>query len=122
MKRLLIIALLAGCYNPNFAGGKLDCASGGKCPDGYYCAPDNKCYKNGTTPPPGTPADMSTAPTPTATRNHTGSSTMSGAVTAHSANYKVIMSTGQGPGSNGTASSQNTKLRGGVIGATQDTR
>lgn len=52
-------------------------------------------------------------------KGHPGTAIMSGAVTAQSAHYKVQMSLGQGPGGNGTASSANTKLRGGLVGGTQ---
>jgi len=52
-------------------------------------------------------------------RAHAGSAVMSGAVQASSPRYRVIMSTGQSPGGNGTASSANNKLRGGLVGATQ---
>ena len=50
---------------------------------------------------------------------HGGSAILSGAVQARSGRYRVIMSTGQSPGSNLTATSSKYKLRSGLIGATQ---
>jgi hypothetical protein len=65
-------------------------------------------------------ADMSTPGTDGGTvQGHKGVSVMSGAVSARSQNFRVIMSVGQGPGGNGTGSSANTKHRGGLVGATQ---
>src|SRR4051812_10070187 len=46
----LALLLVAGCYNPDIAGGALGCAPGGKCPEGYQCFPDNRCYKMGANP------------------------------------------------------------------------
>jgi hypothetical protein len=40
-------------------------------------------------------------------------------VQARSGRYRVIMSTGQSPGSNGTAASNRYRMRGGLVGATQ---
>ena len=50
---------------------------------------------------------------------HGGRAVLSGAVQARSGRYRVIMSTGQSPGSNLTATSNKYKLRSGLIGATQ---
>jgi hypothetical protein len=62
MKRLaLCIAglVLAGCsFRPQPVSGQQGCApAGGKrCPDGYYCATDDHCWKSGEGPG-GTPGD-----------------------------------------------------------------
>ena len=50
---------------------------------------------------------------------HKGTSVMSGGVTATSANFKIIMSTGQAPGGNANGTSANFKARSGLAGATQ---
>jgi hypothetical protein len=36
-------------YAPSFEGGKLTCSNdvNNRCPDGYECLPDNKCWKEG---------------------------------------------------------------------------
>jgi hypothetical protein len=64
--------------------------------------------------------DMATTTTTdSGVKGHPAATVMSGAVSAKSANYRVIMSLGQGPGGNGTAASTNNKVRGGLVGATQ---
>src|SRR4051812_37598111 len=47
---LLLLVAATGCYSPNIADGQLACAPGGKCPEGFHCLPDNKCYKAGANP------------------------------------------------------------------------
>jgi hypothetical protein len=112
----LALLLAAGCYSANVPDGKLLCSVGDKkCPDGYHCASDGTCWHNGHDPM-GVP-DM--AGTGGGLAGHKGSSVMSGAVSAKSEHYKVIMSTGQAPGGNGNASSTNFKKAGGLVGATQ---
>jgi len=44
---------------------------------------------------------------------------MSGGNVMSSANYKLILSTGQGPGGNGVMKSATYRLNGGLVGATQ---
>lgn len=41
---------LAGCFSPKYGNGHLKCADGQTCPDGYHCAADNTCWKNGSDP------------------------------------------------------------------------
>ncbi len=41
---LLSLPAMFGCYQPNIAPGKLICAKGNICPDGYTCAADQRCY------------------------------------------------------------------------------
>jgi hypothetical protein len=110
----LAVLLAAGCYSANVPDGKLKCSTDGKCPDGYHCATDQTCWKNGHDPMPANP-DMSGA----GLAGHKGGATLSGGVTAKSEHYKVIMSTGQAPGGNKNTSSANFKKAGGVVGATQ---
>ena len=54
MRRLLAIvacASLAGCFSPKYSNGAVRCQAGSHpCPDGYYCAVDNTCWKNGEGP------------------------------------------------------------------------
>jgi len=59
---------------------------------------------------------------PTLGTSHKGTAIMSGAVKASSANFKVIMSLGQGPGDNKSAASANQKVHGGLVGATQPSK
>ena len=44
---------------------------------------------------------------------------MSGGNVMSSTNYKLILSTGQGPGGNGVMTSTTYRLNGGLVGATQ---
>ncbi|MBI5482315.1 MAG: hypothetical protein HY906_25900 [Deltaproteobacteria bacterium] len=48
-----------------------------------------------------------------------GMATLSGAVTARSTKYRIIMNTGESPGGGGSAASAKYQLRGGVVGVTQ---
>ena len=69
---LALFSLGFGCrYRNQPLDGAQQCgpAGGQRCPDGYMCAADNRCYRNGDSPTPdgsdGTDArtvDMSTAP------------------------------------------------------------
>jgi hypothetical protein len=138
MIRFLGIGLIAlvGCYSPSVPNGDLKCSSGGKCPEGFHCATDGKCWKNGQDPTPGDmatmsgvdagpdmakPRDMAMMPDAALAPSvpHKGTSVMSGAVKATSQHYTIIMSTGQAPGGNGTATSPTKQLSSGVVGATQ---
>jgi hypothetical protein len=51
---VLLAALGTGAgacgYSPNPESGQLACSSDGLCPQGYMCAFDNKCWKNGQAP------------------------------------------------------------------------
>lgn len=66
MTRALPVAVavaLSGCLQFSPADGALHCSTvGSKCPNGYFCAPDNTCWHNGHTPPadmtPEAPPDM----------------------------------------------------------------
>jgi hypothetical protein len=42
-----VLLLLVGCYSPSYTNGGFLC---GSCPDGYHCALDNTCWKNGEDP------------------------------------------------------------------------
>jgi hypothetical protein len=50
---------------------------------------------------------------------HAGMATVPGGVKAQSASYKMITTTGQSPGGNGSLSSPGYRMNGGVVGATQ---
>jgi hypothetical protein len=43
---LIAFLLLAGCFNPDYGDGTLQCAPGGVCPDGYACI-SGRCYRGG---------------------------------------------------------------------------
>lgn len=48
---LCVIFASAGCFSPEYSNGSLQCQSGSHpCPDGYHCATDNTCWKNGQDP------------------------------------------------------------------------
>lgn len=45
---VLSAAALSACYSPPEPDCGFVCGSGGSCPDGYTCASDNVCHRNGT--------------------------------------------------------------------------
>jgi hypothetical protein len=129
-----LFVLLAGCYSPNIGNGQLKCSSDGKCPDGFHCATNKTCWKNGSDPNPSPMPDMAggdmkplpdlSPPNPgdmgpPVTPGKTASSMMTGGVTAKSEHYKMIMSTGQPPGGNTNAAGTSNTKRAGVPGVTQ---
>jgi hypothetical protein len=122
-----LAATAAGCYKLDLGNGQLKCAvPDRKCPDGFHCATDGYCWKNGQDPVDmagQTVPDMATSSPDLATfvagPPSKGGAVVSGGVTAQSPNYKIIMSTGQAPGGNNSASSTKYQLKGGLPGATQ---
>jgi hypothetical protein len=49
---LCLVAITAiGCFSPHYVDGNLHCAAAKACPDGFHCAVDNRCWKNGDDPP-----------------------------------------------------------------------
>jgi len=61
MRRLVALAALtlAGCFSPSYHSGGVACSAGTQpCPDGYHCALDRFCWKNGEDP------DLATASPP----------------------------------------------------------
>jgi hypothetical protein len=57
--------VLAGCFSPSYHSGGVACGHGTQpCPDGYHCAVDRLCWKNGEDPDlaTGSPADLSLPP------------------------------------------------------------
>src|SRR3954452_5444344 len=93
---LLVFATMAGCYSPNVPNGQLKCSTGGKCPDGFHCATDGTCWKNGADPVVMMMPDMTHPPVidmsqpvvpdmgPMPVVPHSATSVMSGGVTATS--------------------------------------
>jgi hypothetical protein len=60
MSRMIVLGALAlaGCFSPSYHSGGLVCGPGSQpCPDGYHCAVDHFCWKNGEDPA----ADLATA-------------------------------------------------------------
>ncbi len=55
----------------------------------------------------------------TATPGSPGQALVSGGNRMSSPNFSLILTTGEGPGGNGTASSPNYRFRGGLIGTTE---
>jgi hypothetical protein len=49
---LLVLILVTGCYAPSPPNGALRCSSDGQCPEGYYCAEDEACWREGDRPDP----------------------------------------------------------------------
>jgi hypothetical protein len=43
-----------GCFSPHYENNKIQCTVTAvhACPDGYHCAVNHTCWKNGTEPPP----------------------------------------------------------------------
>ena len=47
----LTISVLGCGYGPNFESGRLRCAAeDDSCPEGYYCAGDGRCWRDGEAP------------------------------------------------------------------------
>lgn len=44
------LLLLVACTVPDLHSGNLQCASGRVCPDGFHCAADDRCWKDGSDP------------------------------------------------------------------------
>lgn len=59
---LLIAVAAGGCFSPSYRDGDLRCAagSGRACPDGFHCAVDGACWRDGRDPP-RPPAHLTTA-------------------------------------------------------------
>jgi hypothetical protein len=57
--------------------------------------------------------------TTTDTGGHPGMDLVAGGTVMTSANYKLVLTTGQGPGGNGVMTSASYTLQGGVVGSTQ---
>lgn len=48
---VVLVALAAGCTSPSYGNGHLQCAASGRaCPEGFYCAADQRCWRTGTGP------------------------------------------------------------------------
>jgi hypothetical protein len=47
---VVLAAALLGCAAPHYGSGHLRCAPGGKCPDGFYCAVDDRCWAQNSGP------------------------------------------------------------------------
>lgn len=47
--RLTLAGVLAicGCYAPTIADGSLPCSSDKRCPQGFVCQPDDRCWMSG---------------------------------------------------------------------------
>ena len=45
-----VLALVAGCTAPDYGNGHLQCAPSGACPAGFYCAGDQRCWRDGSGP------------------------------------------------------------------------
>ena len=65
-------ALVAGCFSPSYQSGRTPCGDGAnQCPEGFHCAVDRTCWRDGTDPSPltmdlamGGARDLSAAPGP----------------------------------------------------------
>jgi hypothetical protein len=56
-----VVLLLAGCKSPSYRNGGLVCGPGGDCPQGWHCALDNSCWRNGHDPTPPDDGDLASA-------------------------------------------------------------
>jgi len=55
-----LLVLLVACTQPDYVSGHLHCATSGRaCPDDFYCGAGSLCWKIGTGPEMGAPADLS---------------------------------------------------------------
>jgi hypothetical protein len=55
-----LVAIVAGCFNPAYHSSGLRCeGNGGKCPSGYHCATDKRCWHDGSDPVAAGNRDMS---------------------------------------------------------------
>lgn len=52
-------------------------------------------------------------------KGHPAMDTVAGGTVMTSDSYRLVLTTGQGPGSNGVSTSSNHQLHGGLVGATQ---
>jgi len=54
MRAKLVLCLLAlpiaSCFSPKYHDGNLQCTASGQCPEGYHCAVDQTCWRNGSDP------------------------------------------------------------------------
>lgn len=50
--RRLLVLVVAGCYAPAPPNGALLCSMTGECPEGYHCAGDGACWRDGEDPDP----------------------------------------------------------------------
>jgi hypothetical protein len=49
---ILIMLFGSGCFAPDYHDGHLACAlTPAPCPDGYHCAVDRRCWRDGRDPP-----------------------------------------------------------------------
>ena len=46
LRLALAIAIAAGCGGPSIEDGAIRCAADNKCPEGFACAVDSRCYRN----------------------------------------------------------------------------
>ena len=125
-----------GCPGTPPANGEQKCSAASKCPNGYYCATDGTCWKNGEAPDAGGGGGGGGSGGGgggsggggggsgggggggLTLNRHQAAAPEVGGVSASSPNYKVIMTT-VAPPAGGTGSSTNYKQRGGIVGATQ---
>ncbi|MBN2575078.1 MAG: hypothetical protein JXP73_10995 [Deltaproteobacteria bacterium] len=45
-----LAVLCASCFSPKYHDGNLHCTASGQCPEGYHCAVDHTCWRNGSDP------------------------------------------------------------------------
>jgi hypothetical protein len=51
MRGLALLICLTGCFSPSYHNGAFLCsANGGRCPEGFHCAADQTCWRNGQDP------------------------------------------------------------------------
>jgi hypothetical protein len=44
------VVALTGCTSPSYTSGRVQCAPGDRCPDGFQCRADHHCWRDGTGP------------------------------------------------------------------------
>jgi hypothetical protein len=124
LKKLLLVLLLAGCGRSPADGLQICASSGRRCPDGFACYPDNRCWRppgpsDGGAPGAvaGRPVDarfepVPSRPGPAAYRQ------VAGGQWSSSPRYRLIRSLLPPPGSS-WQQSQHYRMVGGLVGSTQ---
>jgi hypothetical protein len=47
---LRALLILAGCFAPDYHNGAFLCSASGRCPEGFHCAADQTCWRDGQDP------------------------------------------------------------------------
>jgi hypothetical protein len=125
----LVLLAGGGCGIPVPANGVQACApppATRRCPEGYACQADNRCWKRGTGPTDGDGGrpevvvrDGPAFEVHQFTTTPSNRAVVPGGSTASSTRYRVIKTSGRSPGASGVMESPRYRYVGGLVGATQ---